>query len=53
MKQDAALWTYPDTDTITFRGRESATEYTFSSRVAYHGSVDQAIPLTIAFINYF
>ncbi|KAJ7827631.1 Mss4-like protein [Mycena olivaceomarginata] len=35
--RDAALWTYPDTDTITFRGRESATEYTFSSRVAYHG----------------
>nr|GAT46470.1 predicted protein [Mycena chlorophos] len=35
--RDGALWTYPPTKDITFRGLESATEYTFAAKLTYHG----------------
>nr|GAT46471.1 glutathione-dependent formaldehyde-activating enzyme [Mycena chlorophos] len=35
--RDGSLWTYPLTKEITFRGLESATEYTFALKVTYHG----------------
>ncbi|KAJ7301614.1 Mss4-like protein [Mycena albidolilacea] len=35
--RDAALWIYPPTTTVTFKGLDSLVEYTFGSRTTYHG----------------
>ncbi|KAF8182130.1 Mss4-like protein [Mycena galopus ATCC 62051] len=35
--RDAALWIYPETTTVNFKGLESAVEYTFATRESHHG----------------
>ncbi|KAJ7213156.1 glutathione-dependent formaldehyde-activating enzyme [Mycena pura] len=35
--RDGALWTYPATANVTFRGLESATEYAFAAKNTQHG----------------
>ncbi|KAK7062310.1 GFA domain-containing protein [Favolaschia claudopus] len=35
--RDAVLWIYPKIDRVTFKGRESAAEYTFGKGTVYHG----------------
>jgi len=35
--RDGALWTYPATANVAFRGLESITEYTFAKERTYHG----------------
>ncbi|KAF7302276.1 GFA domain-containing protein [Mycena indigotica] len=35
--RDAGLWIYPPTKNITFRGLDSASEYTFAAKLTYHG----------------
>ncbi|KAJ6512699.1 Mss4-like protein [Mycena sanguinolenta] len=35
--RDGALWTYPLTTSITFKGLDSLGEYTFGKRAVYHG----------------
>ncbi|KAF7355970.1 GFA domain-containing protein [Mycena venus] len=35
--RDAALWIYPLTTSITFKGLDSLTEYTFANRNTFHG----------------
>jgi hypothetical protein len=31
------LWVYPEISTVTFKGLDSLTEYTFATRKTYHG----------------
>ncbi|KAJ6577642.1 Mss4-like protein [Mycena capillaripes] len=35
--RDGALWTYPPTTAVTFKGLDSLVEYTFGSKTTYHG----------------
>jgi hypothetical protein len=35
--QDGALWVYPETKQITFKGLDALTEYTFAMCNTYHG----------------
>ncbi|KAJ7461999.1 Mss4-like protein [Mycena latifolia] len=35
--RDGALWIYPPTSAITFKGLDSLTEYTFRRGIVYHG----------------
>ncbi|KAJ6512702.1 Mss4-like protein [Mycena sanguinolenta] len=35
--RDGALWTYPLTTSVTFKGLDSLGEYTFGKRTTYHG----------------
>ncbi|KAJ7249197.1 Mss4-like protein [Mycena haematopus] len=35
--RDAALWIYPLTTNVTFKGLDSLGEYTFGNRTVYHG----------------
>ncbi|KAJ7770994.1 glutathione-dependent formaldehyde-activating enzyme [Mycena maculata] len=35
--RDAAVWIYPRTTTVSFKGRDSIVEYTFGKRETYHG----------------
>ncbi|KAJ7181620.1 glutathione-dependent formaldehyde-activating enzyme [Mycena crocata] len=34
--REGALWTYPVLDTVTFKGLDSVTEYTFSRKLTFH-----------------
>jgi hypothetical protein len=34
--QHGALWTYPETTTVTFDGLDSLVEYTFGPKVVHH-----------------
>ncbi|KAF8176693.1 Mss4-like protein [Mycena galopus ATCC 62051] len=35
--RDGALWTYPPTTAVTFKGLDSLVEYTFGLQTTYHG----------------
>ncbi|KAJ6548796.1 Mss4-like protein [Mycena capillaripes] len=35
--RNGALWTYPETTAVTFKGLESLAEYTFATKSTYHG----------------
>ncbi|KAJ6478149.1 Mss4-like protein [Mycena vitilis] len=35
--RDGALWIYPEIATVTFKGLDSLSEYTFARRTTYHG----------------
>jgi hypothetical protein len=37
LDQDGALWTFPETTAVTFKGLDSLVEYTFGMKSTYHG----------------